>query len=56
LGSKSISLCGMADVNQLAALGPTPQTRVTTPPGVSNYDRAANRAAIFRIVRFAGSG
>jgi hypothetical protein len=29
--SESISLCGMASVNQLAALGSTPQTRVTTP-------------------------
>jgi hypothetical protein len=28
---ESISLCGMASVNQLAALRSTPQTRVTTP-------------------------
>jgi hypothetical protein len=28
---ESISLCGMASVNQLAQLGSTPQTRVTTP-------------------------
>src|ERR1700746_2632338 len=28
---ESISLCGIASVNQLAALGSTPQTRVTTP-------------------------
>jgi hypothetical protein len=29
--SESIFLCGMASVNQLASLGSTPQTRVTTP-------------------------
>jgi hypothetical protein len=28
---ESISLCGMASVNQLAQFGSTPQTRVTTP-------------------------
>ena len=28
---KSISLCAIASVNQLAALGSTPYTRVTTP-------------------------
>jgi len=29
--SESISLCGMASVNQLAAFGSTPHARVTTP-------------------------
>jgi hypothetical protein len=28
---ESISLCGLASVNQLAQLGSTPQTGVTTP-------------------------
>src|SRR5262249_58308377 len=35
---ESFFLCGMASVNQLAAVGSTPKPRVTTPQKVSSYD------------------
>src|SRR5215831_7158228 len=37
LFGESFFLCAMASVNQLAAVGSTPQTRVTTPQKVSSY-------------------
>src|SRR5262245_61404952 len=37
LFGESFFLCAMASVNQLAAVGSTPQTRVTTPQSVSSY-------------------
>jgi hypothetical protein len=42
---ESISLCGIASVNQLAAPGSTPQTRVTTSQSVSNYAEEVNLLA-----------
>src|SRR5215472_297858 len=50
LFGESFFLCAMASVNQLAAVGSTPQTRVTTPQKVSSYPKFAKAVLDMRKV------